>query len=1315
MIYEPLANTPGPPAPPANSAPPVTTLASGPEATRAELREIADRLLVVRGRVFLLILLGQIPLFALGEWFFSPSAFAPLFGVKLIQAAVAGAALLALRGSDSWRYARLIALAVAAALCFTTAASNSLNHDLTLTPLLLTVLALGAATLFPWGMGPQAVAVATAGLAILWNVYAVTGTVAVAAGLPALGFGVAFLGSVYVAFEFERYRLDIERRNLSLRGYQDVVETTTDLIQCVAPDGSLTYVNRAWQQALGYSAEEARRLSVSDILHPSAAGHCVEVFGRLMAGENVGQLEATFLTKDGRTLMVEGNASCAVRDGQPIGCRAVFHDVTERKRAEEAVQASERRFRALIEGSTDAVALVAAEGTLLYVSPAGGRIFGRPAQADVGHMAFELMHPEDTPIMLDSLARLLQHPEESVNTQFRYSHSNGSWRWLEAIGQNLLAEPSVRAIVVHYRDITQRKHAEQQLAAQLAVTRILAGATTVRDALPKIVQALCGCLGCDLGAVWQVEPDNQLRCIEVSPMAPVEAGEFATQSRQLRCSPGIDLPGRVWASGAPACVPDIAADPRCSRAGAAAAAGLHGALAFPVLSEGAVSDVIELFGREIAQADDALLTTLVTIGGQIGMFIERRREEKARQQSEERYGELFENANDVIYTHDLAGNFTSLNRAAERVIGYTRQEALRLNLASLLTPESFELSARLIAGGIAGLDTRNTFEVDLIAKDGRQLRLEVRAQLVYERGTPVGVQGIARDITERKRTEAELQRAKEAAEAANRAKSEFLANMSHEIRTPMNGIIGMTELALDTALSPEQRDYLGMVKSSADALLLVINDVLDFSKIEAGKLQLDPTQFRLDHTLDHAMKALAVQADEKGLELLSHVLPGVPDGLVGDPGRLRQIIVNLVGNAIKFTQRGEVVVRVELQPARLAGCDAPVELHFSVRDTGIGIPAEKRQAIFQPFEQVDGSTARKYGGTGLGLTIASQLVDLMGGRMWVESEVDRGSTFHFTARFERCDESVNQLAAIEPEQLHGLRTLVVDDNATNRLILEEMLLNWHMEPRVVDNGRAALLAMGRAAAAGEPYRLVLLDAMMPEMDGFAVADQIRQRPELAGTTIMMLSSAGQAAASARCRQLGIAVYLTKPVRRSDLLDAILSAMANSTLVLDHPPERPPATPGASLRILLAEDNVVNQHLVARLMEKRGHQVAVARNGRQVLTLLDQGGGFDLILMDVQMPEMDGFEATAEIRCREIARDGNSQSPRVPIIALTAHAMKGDRERCLAAGMDDYVSKPIKAEELIAAVERLGLRSLQTCPPSAAGAFGGQVSPELVPA
>jgi len=771
-----------------------------------------------------------------------------------------------------------------------------------------------------------------------------------------------------------------------------------------------------------------------------------------------------------------------------------------------------------------------------------------------------------------------------------------------------------------------------------------------------------------------------------------------------------------------------------------------------------------------------------------------RREAALRRQ----FVDLFENSTDAIYTHDLDYTITSWNRAAELLTGYTRDEVLTKKISHLLTSASIERAAEMTNLKLQG-QASTTYEIDFVAKDGRRIPVEVSARLIEEEGKVIGVQGAARDIserkkaqealrsseqryrllfqrnmagvvrstvdgrvidcnqsfakilgysspeevlqhraqefygdtggrdallsrlkehkavtfyelclrrkdgsrvwvlensnlvesnngappeiegtlidiTERKRAEEESRHAKEAAEAANRAKSEFLANVSHEIRTPLNGVVGMTELALETSLSPEQHEYLEAINSSAASLLSVINDILDFPKIEARKLELDSVEFRLPDTLGEALKPLAISAQQKRLEVCLEISPAVPEVLQGDPERLRQVIINLVGNATKFTQQGEIVLTVERQSLDLGN----LCLHFSVHDTGIGIPPEKHRMIFEPFAQGDGSIRRKFNGTGLGLTICARLVEMMGGKIWLESQEGNGSTFHFTACFRPAAPPRDD--GPTPD-LHGQPVLVVDDNPTCLRILGSLLKQWNTQPVLCGSAREALLALGQAKQQRTPFAVALLDASLPGSDSFTVAEPIRNDPELAKATVLLLSGSSQGSELAQRIHLGAQSCLKKPVLARELLEAIWRASdtqrgRKEEAIVPDAASQPKA--GRTLQILLVEDNDLNRTLVTRLLAKQGHKVVAARNGREAVAAVQRApqGMFDLILMDVQMPDMDGFETTAAIRCHERLVGG-----RVPVVAVTAYAMKGDRERCLAAGMDGYLSKPIQIQEL----------------------------------
>jgi len=790
---------------------------------------------------------------------------------------------------------------------------------------------------------------------------------------------------------------------------------------------------------------------------------------------------------------------------------------------------------------------------------------------------------------------------------------------------------------------------------------------------------------------------------------------------------------------------------------------------------------------------------------------------QALRESEERYRELCENANDLIYTVDLDGHFTSINRAALQVTGYNREEALRMNIRQVVAPECLTRALATLEA-LKSQVAAEPVELVILAKDGSRIPVENSSTLIIRQGIPAGVQGVARDIrrrkaaenalrlaetryraifenafegifqttrdgrflscnpalaailgyespeklmssvtdigsqvfvepsrreemirkveesgsasglefqarradgsiiwlsektrlvlddwgapqyfegfiediTVRKRIAEDLRRAKEDAESASRAKSAFLANMSHEIRTPLNGIVGMTDLTLSTQLSTEQREYLDTVKNCADSLLLLVNDLLDLSKLEAGKLNLNPIHFGLRRSLDRSLDMLALRAHQKGLELSCNILPDVPDLLFGDPDRLRQVVVNLVGNAIKFTAHGDVVLHVQAEPLS----PTRVSLHFTVTDTGIGIPGDKQGMIFDAFVQADSSMTRRYGGTGLGLSISSMLVQMMGGDIWVESSEGAGSAFHFTAEFDVPEPGRAAGVSPLPADLADAPVLIVDDNPTNRRILQAMLLGWRLNPHTAEDSSTAFAKLIRAAQVRDPYKLILLDAKMPEQDGYFLARQIRREPALDHIPIILLISAGGTGVSEKCREIGIDAYLLKPIRQSELFETVSRLMLPAAADSQATPSdlhRLAATIRQSqihseragrLQILVAEDNPVNQLVITRLLQKMGHTVRQATNGREALAML-QKERFDLILMDLQMPELDGLEAIAMIRERE-----RPLGTRIAIIAMTAHALQGDEERCLGAGADGYVSKPIRLAEFMHALERL---------------------------
>jgi PAS domain S-box-containing protein len=972
------------------------------------------------------------------------------------------------------------------------------------------------------------------------------------------------------------------------------------------------------------------------------------------------------------------------RNDQVVGSVVTFLDISERRRAEQALNERTLSLTSLVENSPLGILAFDRENRVELCNPAFERLFGYSASELNGQSMEDLIRkgggsPEESEILQQG------KNGKSVQLTTEQQRKDGSHVAVEMFTVPLMVDGQIHGGYAIYQDISERVRAARIKDAQHGITQVLAESASLAEATSGILRAVCEASGWDLGMLLQVRSDeHELRLVDLwrAPGSALAANLDAL--RNATFPPGVGLAGRAWDSRTVVRAYDLQSHEDPVSVDLAKRIGIHGGFAVPITSKKEVVGVLEFFSSACRNPDLELLSVITSLSGQIGEFM-------ARKRAEEESLRFFSVSLDMLFITSMDGNVRRASPACEKILGFTPEELTGRSASEFVHPDDQQAVRDLFERAAAGIPSAD-FEDRVRSKNGSYKWLlwtivpDLEAGLAY---------CAAHDITERRAADEALHLATMAAQEASRAKSEFLANMSHEIRTPMNGIIGMTELALDTPLNAEQREYLQMVQSSAEGLLRIVNDILDFSKIEAGRFDLEIADFDFRDLLDQTLKAFALRAHQKGLELSLRVDPAVPEMLAGDSVRVGQVVANLIGNAIKFTEEGTILVEVE--PDRAAA--DPFTLHFSVSDTGIGIAAEKKAMVFEAFAQADGTTTRLFGGTGLGLTISRRIVEMMGGRIDVASELGKGSTFHFTARFKPAT-ALPRGPLANPRQLEGVPVLVLDDNKTNRLILEEMLKSWRMRPSLAATGVATLSLLREARDAGRSIPLVLLDAHMPDMDGFAVAASIKDEPGLAGVTIMMLTSDQQPKDVARCRSLGINVYVVKPVGQAALLRAILTALGSpaTVVVTGAMPASAPSAAEAqpSMRLLLTEDNEVNRRFLVRLLEKHGHSVTIARNGREAIDLLDLRGfrSFDAVLMDVQMPVLDGLRATAMIREREKALGSH-----LPIIGVTAHAREEDRKRCLEAGMDGFVTKPIRSQDLFAEIARVAGRQspLETMP------------------
>ncbi len=914
----------------------------------------------------------------------------------------------------------------------------------------------------------------------------------------------------------------------------------------------------------------------------------------------------------------------------------------------------------------------------LMVNDAAERQYGYSQAEFLAMTIADIRPPED-------VSRLM----ENIEPQSSHSYSAGIWQHRKKSGSLMIVEIFAHPVSFNGRsaelilaiDVTERMRAQSERDEREALARLaaensiaLGRVETLQLGLQQSAEILVRYLNVAFARIWTLNEEETTLELQAS------AGMYThLDGAHSRVPVGHLKIGRIAQERAPHLTNNVLEDPWVGDKAWARREGMVAFAGYPLVIQDRLVGVIAAFARQ--PLSEATIQTFAALSGSIAQFIKRLRAQEALSESEDRYRDLVENSSDLIGTHDRDGRILSVNRAMAQLLEASTQGQTVGRLLSDYLPSQARgdftayLNSILAQGHAEGM-------LRIITPSGQHRLLEYRNSIRTDAKEPV-VRCMARDITERWQADRELRRAKEAAEAASRAKSEFLANMSHEIRTPMNGIVGMTELVLDSKLDAEQRDYLKTVQSSADSLLAIINDILDFSKIEAGRLELEEVPFSLATDVEEAVRSFAPRAHEKGLELLCDFEPGVPESVLGDPTRLRQVIVNLLSNAIKFTEHGEVGLRVELENTS----EDRVTLHFAIHDTGIGVSAEKQNLIFEAFSQADGSMTRKYGGTGLGLTIAKRLVEAMQGKVWIDSQLERGSCFHFTAEF-----GIDSAAREEPLEGNGLAgasVLIVDDNETNRRILMALLREWQARPVAAASAAEALVEMQRGFDRAQPFSLVLTDVHMPGVDGFELTQKIRSSLGFSDAVILMLTSADRPDDIERCRKLGVSSYLIKPVRRSELRSAILKALSGltgngseqSNVVTTK--ALPRNSNGSSQHILIAEDNLVNQHVASIILQRQGYSVTTVSNGREALAALDRQN-FDLVLMDIQMPEMDGLEATRAIREKEASTQNH-----IPIIAMTACAMKGDEERCLAVGIDAYIAKPVRPGDLLNLIDSLG--------------------------
>ncbi|QDU80033.1 Signal transduction histidine-protein kinase BarA [Polystyrenella longa] len=978
--------------------------------------------------------------------------------------------------------------------------------------------------------------------------------------------------------------------------------------------------------------------------------------------------------------------------------------------------AADSRLERIADSAMDAVLTVTLQGEIIDWNRQAQIIFGWSREEAVGRNIADLIIPSHyREHHEERLARFTaERPERDCSKSYRMLavRRNGqefpiefTFTDLEWSGQTILN--------IFIYDVTTHREVERQGVREKLETALLhhlnqtsLTSDTLEESLLIAIPNLTENLSWSIGHAWIFNADRS-RLVSSGIWHfenSTQHEEFKVCTLENTFEKGEGLPGLVWEKEKPVWIQHFDKNEHVLRKLPPEESDIKTAIAFPVVRGKEIVAVVELFRSGELAPDLSLLRLLRNIGDLIGHSIERMDLLAERM----RFAAIVESSGDAIIGKALDGTINSWNQGAQKTYGWESEEVIGRTVSVLLLPgmahEESEILEAMKTGRLL-----DQFQTRRMRKDGTMIDVSITVSPIRGvDGTIFGTSTIERDITAQRNRELELLKARDAAEQANRVRGEFLASVSHELRTPMNAILGMLELSLQEDLPEFIQDYLATAKDSADSLLLLVNDILDLSRLESGRFELESLVFNVRGCLDDAMKTLSLRAHEKGVELVCHIHSNVPEYMIGDPIRIRQIMLNLVGNALKFTQQGEVMVELqfagEVKDAELekirqrmdesaedefANPPASLvdsryyQLEMSVSDTGIGIADEDQKRIFQPFTQVDSSTTRKYSGTGLGLTICQELIGLMHGELSLESEVDKGSRFTFKILQAIPDETdpILQRPRVTVEELRDLPVLVIDDNKSNQRILKEMLTHWSMKPVMASSAEEALIYLRESKQHKEMYPLLLVDAMMPEMDGFMFLQQARSERLLHSATILMLSSADQRVFGERAEGVDIAAFLEKPVSQSDLLNAIMTVLKGPALRSNtvHKYQKAPQ----SLKILVAEDTPANQKVITAILKKRGHHATIANNGREAVEyVLNKEENFDIVLMDVQMPTMDGLQATRVIRENERNRESA-----IPIVAMTAYAMKGDREKCLKSGMDDYISKPIDAVKLIRLIEK----------------------------